>query len=109
MTAYAIAHLQDVDLGPEILSYISAIDATLIPFGGRFLVHGATPEVVEGPWPGDLVMIAFPDMEAVRGWYASPAYQEILPLRTRNSTSVTMLVDGVPEGYKATQVLAKLG
>ncbi len=109
MTAYAICHLRNVELGAEIVDYIQRIDATLAPFGGNFLIHGAAPEIVEGPWPGDLVMIAFPDMEAARGWYASPAYGEILPLRTRNSTSVTMLVDGVPEGYKATQVLAKLG
>ena len=108
MTAYAICHLRNVELGADIVDYIQRIDATLAPFSGHFLIHGATPEIVEGPWPGDLVMIAFPDMEAARGWYASPAYREILPLRTRNSTSLTMLVDGVPEGYKATQVLAKL-
>jgi uncharacterized protein (DUF1330 family) len=109
MTAYAIAHLRNVELGADIVDYLQKIDATLAPFGGHFLIHGAAPEIVEGPWPGDLVVIAFPDMAAARDWYASPAYQEILPLRTRNSTSVAMLVDGVPEGYRATQVLAKLG
>ncbi len=53
MPAYAIAHLQDVDLGPEIVDYIQKIDATLAPFQGCFLIHGASPEIVEGPWPGD--------------------------------------------------------
>lgn len=109
MTAYAIAHLQDVSLGPEIASYLQRIDATLAPFEGRFLVHGATPEVVEGPWPGDLVIVVFPDIEKARAWYASPAYQDILPLRSEHSRSVAMLVEGVAEGYKATDVLAKLG
>lgn len=109
MTAYAIAHLQDVSLGPEIASYLQRIDATLAPFEGRFLVHGATPEVVEGRWPGDLVVVAFPDIEKARAWYASPAYQDILPLRSEHSRSVAMLVEGVAESYKATDVLAKLG
>jgi uncharacterized protein (DUF1330 family) len=109
MTAYAIAHLQDVTLGPGIATYLQRIDATLAPFEGRFLVHGATPEVVEGPWPGDLVIVAFPDIAKARAWYASPAYQDILPLRTENSRSAAMLVEGVAEGYKATDVLAKLG
>lgn len=108
MTAYAIAHLQEVDLGPEIVAYIKAIDATLAPYQGRFAIHGASPEIVEGPWPGDLVVIAFPDMERARAWYASPGYQAILALRTRHSRSVAMLVEGVPDGYRATDVLAKL-
>jgi uncharacterized protein (DUF1330 family) len=109
MTAYAIAHLSDVELGPEIVAYIQAIDATLAPYQGRFLIHGANPEIVEGPWPGDLVVIAFPDMARARDWYASPTYQEILALRTGHSRSVAMLVEGVSEGYRATDVLAKLG
>lgn len=109
MTAYAIAHLRDVDLNAEILDYIRRIDATLAPFGGRFLIHGGTPEVMEGPWDGDLVVIAFPDREAAHAWYASPAYQAILPLRTRNSHSATIIVEGAPEGYRAADFLAKLG
>lgn len=109
MTAYAIAHLRDVDLNAEIVDYIKRIDETLTPFGGRFLIHGMTPEVIEGPWEGDLVVIAFPDIAAARGWYASPAYQAILALRTDNSRSAAIIVEGVPDGYKATDFLAKLG
>jgi len=109
MTAYAIAHLRDVDLNAEIVDYIKRIDETLVPFGGRFLIHGVTPEVIEEPWEGDLVVIAFPDIGAARNWYASPAYQAILPLRTCNSRSAAIIADGVPEGYKATDFLVKLG
>lgn len=108
MTAYAIAHLRDVDLNAEIVDYIRRIDETLTPFGGRFLIHGVTPEIIEEPWEGDLVVIAFPDVDAARGWYASPAYQAILPLRTRNSRSAAIIVDGVSDGYRATDFLAKL-
>ncbi len=109
MTAYAIAHLRDVDLNEEIVDYIRRIDETLTPFGGRFLVHGVTPEVLESPWEGDLVIIAFPDRAAARAWYDSPAYQAILPLRTRNSRSAAFIVEAVPEGYRAMDFLAKLG
>jgi uncharacterized protein (DUF1330 family) len=109
MTAYAIAHLRDVELNVEIIDYIKRIDETLAPFGGRFLIHGATPEVMEGPWEGDLVVIAFPDRQAAHGWYASPAYQAILPLRTENSRSAAIILEGTPEGYRAADFLAKLG
>lgn len=109
MTAYAVAHLRTVDQNAEIVEYLRRIDGTLEPFAGRFVVHGVLPEVVEGEWPGSLVVIGFPDLAAVRAWYDSPAYQAILPLRTRNSDGVTLLVDGVPAGYRAAVYAAKLG
>ncbi|MGW1148051.1 DUF1330 domain-containing protein [Streptomyces sp. NPDC002454] len=105
MTTYAICHLQPRATGPtpqEVADYIERIQATMDPFGGHFLVHGVEPEVVEGPWPGALVMIGFPDAAAARAWYASPAYQQILPLRLAHFTCRTVLVDGVPPGYDAT-------
>lgn len=108
MTAYAIAHLRPADPHPEIVAYIEKIQATLDPFGGRFLVHGAEVEVEEGSWPGTVVVLAFPDMARARGWYASPAYQEILPLRTRHIEGDVVLVPGVPDGYDPARTAAKL-
>lgn len=133
MTAYAVAHLRSVDQNAEIVEYLRRIDATLDPFGGRFAVHGVLPEVLErgieiearpphrtgtpelldldspvGEWPGVLVVIAFPDLGAARAWYDSPGYQDILPLRTRNADGVTLLVDGVPAGYRAASFADKL-
>ena len=101
MTAYAVAHLRSVERNAEIADYLRRIDATLEPFDGRFAVHGTPPEVLEGEWPGHLVVIAFPDLATARAWYDSPAYQEIAPLRTRNSAGDVLLVDGVPDGYRA--------
>jgi uncharacterized protein (DUF1330 family) len=107
MSAYAVAHMRTVTIGPPIVEYLERIDATLEPFGGRFLVHGAKVEVLEGSWPGHLIVIEFPDRARARAWYQSAAYQEILPLRTDNSESDTFLVDGVSEGHRATDVLAR--
>ena len=45
--AYGVALLQDVRMGPPIVEYLERIDATLAPYGGRFIVHGATPAVLE--------------------------------------------------------------
>lgn len=105
MPAYAIAHLQDVQFGDEIRRYIQAVDDSFTPYGGRFLTHGKRPEVLEGEWPGDVVVVAFPDMAAARAWYRSPAYQAILPLRLRNAAAAVILVDGVPQDYRATDLL----
>ncbi|QFU18065.1 DUF1330 domain-containing protein [Microvirga thermotolerans] len=105
MPAYAIGHLRNVLMGPEIVEYLERIDATLAPFGGRFLIHGGIPETVEGTWDGALVVIAFPDMERVRAWYASPEYQAILRLRTDRSESTVVFYEGVPGDHRATDVL----
>jgi uncharacterized protein (DUF1330 family) len=107
LPAYAVAHMHKVTVGPEIVEYLQRIDVTLEPFGGRFVVHGGEVEVIEGSWPGNLIAIEFPDREHARAWYKSPAYQEIPPLRTDNSDSDVILFDGVHDGHRATDVLAK--
>lgn len=108
MTAYALAHLRNVDFGDAIIDYLQRIDATLAPYDGRFLVHGGNVTAAEGEWDGDIVIIEFPDRASVEGWYESPDYQAILPLRTEHSQSIAVVVDGVPAGYRATDGLAAL-
>jgi uncharacterized protein (DUF1330 family) len=56
MSAYGIAHMRRVTVGPEIVEYLRRIDATLRPFGGRFIVHGGRLEVLEGSWSGTAIV-----------------------------------------------------
>jgi uncharacterized protein (DUF1330 family) len=79
------------------------IEATMAPYDGRFLVHGGALVALEGEWDGDVVVIAFPSRGAAQQWYDSPAYREILPLRTGNARSIAAIVEGVPAGYRATE------
>ncbi|GAA1547477.1 DUF1330 domain-containing protein [Actinomadura kijaniata] len=109
MPAYAMAHLRPTEMpNDEVLEYIERIQATMDPFGGRFLVHGSEVEAVEGTFEGAFVMIEFPDRDAIHAWYASEAYQEILPLRARNIPGDVWIAEGVPEGYDARRTAAKL-
>jgi uncharacterized protein (DUF1330 family) len=105
LKAYAIANLRAVRMGPDIVEYLERIDATLVPYGGRFIVHGATPELVEGAWDGTPIVVEFPDVEHLRAWYDSSAYRAILPLRTRNSDGDVIIVEGVDDTHKATDIL----
>jgi uncharacterized protein (DUF1330 family) len=107
MTSYAVGILNDVTIGPEIVEYLERIDATLAPFDGHFIVHGAQAQVLEGKDPGTLVAIEFPDRANAEGWYASDAYQAILALRAANSTSTIFLIDGVDRDHLATDVLRR--
>lgn len=105
MSAYAIGHLEQVNMGPAIVEYLRNIDATLAPYDGRFLIHGGRADVMEGSFQGDLIVIEFPDIGRARDWYNSPAYQQILPLRRDNASGHVFLLDGVPDDHEATDVL----
>ncbi|MBB5791164.1 DUF1330 domain-containing protein [Jiangella mangrovi] len=99
MPAYVIAHLQDAAPHPDIAEYIERIPGTFEPYGGRFLVHATQHAVLEGGWPGGVVMIGFPSLTEARTWWDSPEYQEIAPLRSRHIEGDIIMVDGVPDGY----------
>lgn len=46
-------------------------------FGGRFVVRGATPEMLEGEDDGlRTVVVEFPDMKTARAWHKSEQYTE---------------------------------
>ncbi len=97
--AYAVAHLRTPTVNADVVEYLARIQATLDPFGGRFVVHGPKVEVIEGEWPGTIVILRFPTVEDARAWYDSPPYQEILHLRTDHIEGSAILVPGVDQDY----------
>ena len=100
MTTYLINHLRipgDVP-NDNALAYLEKVEATVAPYGGKWLAQGPA-EVVEGAWPGSVVLMEFPTREAVMAWYNSPEYQAILPLRLNNAISDLVLIDHLPTGF----------
>lgn len=106
MSAYAVAHLTQVDVGPEIVSYLERIDATLASFEGRFVIHGGPVDVREGEFAGDVIAIEFPDRGRATAWYESSEYQKLVPLRANNSEGWLILLDGVDATHRAIDVLS---
>jgi uncharacterized protein (DUF1330 family) len=83
-------------------SYFAQIEATLVPYGGRFR---ATPdhriEVLEGHWrpPEGLADMEFPSFERAQAWYHSAAYAPRIALwDAANLQADAILVDGPAEG-----------
>jgi uncharacterized protein (DUF1330 family) len=101
MTTYLINHLRIPGGVPteDELTYLEQVEATVVPYGARWLAIDAQVQVVEGAWPGSVVLMEFPDMAKAREWYDSADYQKILPLRTTHSISDLILVDGVGPGF----------
>jgi uncharacterized protein (DUF1330 family) len=94
MSAYVIVQ-ETINDEAVFAEYRNDVVATLEEFGGRFIVRGGPLTVTEGEWPHHrLVVIEFPSRQAAEGWYNSPAYQELLPLRLRSSVGNLVIVDG---------------
>lgn len=109
MSAYVIANLTCTRPGDEAAGYLERIDEVVAAHGGRFLVHGAPPQVLEGAWTGDTIVVEFPDGDHARSWYSSAAYQAIRPLRTAQFDGPVVLIDGVPPGHRSTDLLEGSG
>ncbi|HZF78183.1 MAG TPA: DUF1330 domain-containing protein [Rubrivivax sp.] len=95
MPAYLIA---DVDVTePEgYAEYSLAIDATLAPYGARFLVRGGQVDVLEGDWsPTRIIVIEFASAAQLGAWYRSAEYEPLIRLRLRTATARLIAAEGV--------------
>lgn len=71
--------------------YRSKVPETLVPWGGELVFRGKQVAVLAGENPHpDIVVIRFPDVAAVDGWFSSPAYQALVPLRERAAEVVLL-------------------
>ena len=94
MKAYVIAAETTKD---EVVyaTYRKEVPATIAAFGGKFVVRGGQLTTLEGEWPYPrLVIIEFPSRGAAEGWYRSPEYQKIMPLRLNRTVGNLIIVDG---------------
>ena len=62
--------------------YTRQVPGTLEPWRAELVFRGKQVAVFAGANPhADIVVIRFPDVAAVNGWFASRAYQALIPLR----------------------------
>jgi len=81
MSACVIGHITVRD-EEKWAQYRAQVPATLAPWGAELLFRGQRAAVLSGRhMHTDTVVIRFPDVAAVDAWYASPAYQALVPLR----------------------------
>lgn len=81
MPAYVVVET-DIHDPDQYELYMQATPAAVAASGGRFIARGGELEVLEGDWkPKRLVLLEFPDLEAVKRFYESSSYQEAKRLR----------------------------
>lgn len=95
MTAYVIAQISIHDRA-RYDRYAAGFMEVLIQHGGRLLVADEAPEVLQGEWDREkLIVMAFPDRETAVRWSASPEYQAISTDRLASTDGVALLAGGV--------------
>jgi uncharacterized protein (DUF1330 family) len=92
--AYVIAEV-DVTDRTTMQKYGEKVPETLAPFIHRYLVRGGKTQSLEGEAPKGIVVIAFDSAEKARGWYDSPAYEAIKPIRQSSAKSRIFIVEGI--------------
>jgi len=94
MKAYLVLDFAVRDL-PGFRPYVEQIPDFIEKHGGRYIVRGARPAVMEGEWsPELLVILEFPSREAATAFLADPEAQALFALRHQTTDSKLVLVDG---------------
>ena len=96
--AYVVAEIK-VTNPQAYQDYLPLSTASVVKFGGRFIVRGGQRDQVEGR--DDLhnetwrtVIVEFPSLEHAQGWYRSVEYTQAKAVRQANSTSRLFIVEG---------------
>ena len=94
MAAYLIGSLEITD-PTGFAEYARQVPAVIAQYGGRYVVRGGAAEMIEGDGPlHRQVVLEFPDMAALRTWYASPEYAPLLAKRQRTARTKVIFVEG---------------
>ena len=95
MTVYAIAQLRFIDHAAYDRYQARFMDV-FRRHRGTLLAADESPEVIEGRWDRDkVVLMSFPDEAAFRLWSESPEYQEISKDRRVGADTVVLLAKGL--------------
>lgn len=94
MNSYLILDLSINNLD-NFQEYIEKIPSFLKKHGGRYIVQGVEPEVMEGDWcPERVVILKFPSKENAKEFLADPEAQPLFSIRHKSTTSKLILVEG---------------
>jgi uncharacterized protein (DUF1330 family) len=94
--AFAVIDISDVT-DPEVFSrqLLPKETATLVPFGGQYVIRTDTITAIDGTPPKRLVVIAFNSPQTAKAWASSAALKEIADLGKKSAKSRVFIADGM--------------
>lgn len=94
MKAYLVLDFTVLDLA-GFRPYIEGVPAFIAKHGGRYIVRGEPPEVMEGDWaPERMVILEFPARANAMAFLDDTEFQDLKKSRTTTTVSKLVLVDG---------------
>jgi uncharacterized protein (DUF1330 family) len=94
MAAYLIGQITVKN--PELWkTYVDGVQKSLPPFAAEVVFRGKRSAVLAGEHHHqNAVVLRFPDQAALQNWYASAAYQALIPVRDQAAAVVLVSYDG---------------
>lgn len=94
MSAYLILDFEVSDMA-SFMEYVEKIPAFIQKHGGKYIVEGMRPEVIEGAWsPETLVILEFPTEQNARSFLADPLVQPVFSIRHNSTKGNLIFVKG---------------
>ena len=95
MSAYAIfTRVKTID-PVEMKIYNDSVLLTIEGHDVRILAAYGPKDVLEGPQSEGILIMEFPNMQAARSWYDSPAYCEVREHRFKGAEYRCVIVQGI--------------
>ncbi|MEM7426267.1 MAG: DUF1330 domain-containing protein [Pseudomonadota bacterium] len=95
MPAYVVVEVT-VKNAEKLQEYSAAAGPTVVAHGGVFNLRAAVVETLTGQADfSRFVLIEFPDVQTAQGWYNSPEYQALIPLRDEGADMVFVLTEAL--------------
>jgi len=94
MSAYVIFIREATTDAPEMQQYAQTAPAARAGHDITRLAYYGQLDSLEGPAAKGVAILRFPDMDAARAWYTSPAYQEARIHRLKGAEYRMLLVEG---------------
>ena len=77
------------------MEYVEKIPAYLQKHKGKYLVEGVTPEVIEGDWnPNTIVVLEFDSEENAKQFLSDTEVKKLFKIRHKNTKSNLILING---------------
>ena len=94
MAAFIVATVRITDRG-AFMRYVEQLGNLSAQFGGEPVVRGAAIAILDGEAePGERVVVTrFPDADAIRAYFSSPAYQAARTHRIGAGEAIIRLVE----------------
>ena len=94
MNTYLVLDIAVHDL-ESFSAYIQEIPKLIEKHMGRYVVQGEVPEVIEGDWkPERMVIIEFPSKEKAKSFLSDPEAKLLFEIRHKTASSKLLLVEG---------------